>query len=243
MPKLSGNKGEWSEIYVLFRLLEIGKLYAADADLNKMDGVFYNILNIIRTENIGDLSFRIDNAENEISIIKTDSEEVLLTVDKTEFKAAADKLYQEIVNAETSTFVLEDTEAFLNHIDSCPECREELEVTYSLMTAMKQLDADEDLSENYIEELNQKIETCYLDELKRKRSCVRRRILLGIVVFLLLFMNGITVKEERREEDRRFFRMISGTEDSESLETENEVMLAEEQNEDTEGTSEADDEE
>ena len=116
MPKLSGNKGEWSEIYVLFRLLEIGKLYAADADLNKIDGVFYNILNIIRTENIGDLSFRIDNAENKISIIKTDSEEILLTVDKTEFKAAADKLYQEIVNAETSTFVLEDTEAFLDKI-------------------------------------------------------------------------------------------------------------------------------
>lgn len=137
----------------------------------------------------------------------------------------------------------DDVQAFLDHIDSCPECREELEVTYSLMTAMKQLDEDTDLSDNYIEELNQKIETCYLDELKRKRSCVRRRILLGIVVFLLLFMNGITVKEERREEDRRFFRMISGTEDSESLETENEVMLAEEQNEDTEGTSEADDEE
>ena len=137
----------------------------------------------------------------------------------------------------------EDVQAFLDHIDSCPECREELEVTYSLMTAMKQLDEDTDLSDNYIEELNHKIETCYLDELKRKRSCVRRRILLGIVVFLLLFMNGITVKEERREEDRRFFRMISGTEDSESLETENEVMLAEEQNEDTEGTSEADDEE
>ena len=137
----------------------------------------------------------------------------------------------------------DDVQAFLDHIDSCPECREELEVTYSLMTAMKQLDEDTDLSDNYIEELNQKIETCYLDELKRKRSCVRRRILLGIVVFLLLFMNGITVKEERREEDRRFFRMISGTEDSESLETENEVMLAEEQNEDTEGTSEANDEE
>ena len=44
MPKLSGNKGEWSEIYVFLRLLEAGKLYAADADLNKMDDVFYNII-------------------------------------------------------------------------------------------------------------------------------------------------------------------------------------------------------
>ena len=50
----------------------------------------------------------------------------------------------------------DDVQAFLDHIDSCPECREELEVTYSLMTAMKQLDEDTDLSDNYIEELNQK---------------------------------------------------------------------------------------
>ena len=107
----------------------------------------------------------------------------------------------------------EDVQAFLDHIDSCPECREELEVTYSLMTAMKQLDEDTDLSDNYIEDLNQKIETCYLEELKRKRTCVRRRILLGVVVVLLLFINGITVKEARREEDKQFYRMITGEEE------------------------------
>ena len=113
----------------------------------------------------------------------------------------------------------EDVQAFLDHIDSCPECREELEVNYSLMTAMKQLDEDTDLSDNYIEELNQKIETCYLDELKRKRSCTRRRIILGIVVFFLLFMNGITVKETRQEEDKRFFRMITGVDEEEHSES------------------------
>lgn len=37
MPKLSGNKGEWSEIYAFLRLLEIKKLYAADSQLNKKD--------------------------------------------------------------------------------------------------------------------------------------------------------------------------------------------------------------
>ena len=50
MPKLSGNKGEWSEIYAFLRLLEIKKLYAADAELNKKDDMFYNIINIIRTQ-------------------------------------------------------------------------------------------------------------------------------------------------------------------------------------------------
>ncbi|WP_157278370.1 HpaII family restriction endonuclease [Olivibacter sitiensis] len=29
---LSGNKGEWSELYTLFKLLADGKLFAGDAD-------------------------------------------------------------------------------------------------------------------------------------------------------------------------------------------------------------------
>ena len=33
---LSGNRGEWSEIYVLLRLLADGKVYAADGELNKL---------------------------------------------------------------------------------------------------------------------------------------------------------------------------------------------------------------
>ncbi len=110
----------------------------------------------------------------------------------------------------------EDVQVFLDHIDSCPECREELEVNYSLMTAMKQLDEDVDLSDDYIGELNQKIETCYLDELKRKRSCTRRRIVLGVVIVLLILQSGITMKETRKEEDQRFFRMITGAEVTET---------------------------
>lgn len=137
----------------------------------------------------------------------------------------------------------EDTEEFLNHIDSCPECREELEVTYSLMTAMKQLDEDTDLSDNYIEELNQKIEICYLDELKRKRSCVRRRILLGGVVALLVLFGGVTVKEDRQEEDRRFFRMIAGLEETAETNPENDVMVANEGEEEADVTSGPEDEE
>lgn len=47
---LSGNKGEWSEIYVFLRLLEDGKIYAADRDLNPIKNAFLNILKIIREE-------------------------------------------------------------------------------------------------------------------------------------------------------------------------------------------------
>lgn len=46
---LTGNKGEWSEIYTLLRLLGEGKVHAGDANMNRMD-VYYPILNIIREE-------------------------------------------------------------------------------------------------------------------------------------------------------------------------------------------------
>ena len=38
--KMSGNKGEWSELYVFFRLLSDAKLYAADENVNKINDVF-----------------------------------------------------------------------------------------------------------------------------------------------------------------------------------------------------------
>ncbi len=104
MPKLSGNKGEWSEIYAFLRLLEIKKLYAADAELNKKDDMFYNIINIIRTEPIGILEFRINKGDDTVSVVKTDTEDVLLTLPCDEFKTAADNLYNEIINANKSSF-------------------------------------------------------------------------------------------------------------------------------------------
>ena len=47
---LSGNKGEWSEIYVFLRLLDTGKLDVADENLNAIPNEFYHILEIIRKE-------------------------------------------------------------------------------------------------------------------------------------------------------------------------------------------------
>ena len=96
MPKLTGNKGEWSEIYVFLRLLEVGKLYAADAELNKIDDVFYNIINIVRTENIGVLEFRVNRTEGRISVYNTETEKTLIDIPSDDFARAADKLYKEI---------------------------------------------------------------------------------------------------------------------------------------------------
>lgn len=119
MPNLSGNKGEWSEIYVFLRLLEIGKLYAADADLNKMDDVFYNIINIIRKEDIGKLEFRVNQNAGTITIVNTSNNTELGTMPMAEFKAAADRLYTDITELQRNTrgaFSLESTEDFLDQL-------------------------------------------------------------------------------------------------------------------------------
>ena len=116
MPKLSGNKGEWSEIYVFLRLLGLGKLYAADANLNKIDDVFYNIINIVRNERAGILEFRINRSENCISVVNTDKKQVIAQMPVDEFKKKADELYNEIV-AKKAPFSVESTEEFLDKLD------------------------------------------------------------------------------------------------------------------------------
>lgn len=52
---LMGNKGEWSQIYVLLRLLADGKIYAADRELNKLKDLYFPIIKIIREENKGEI--------------------------------------------------------------------------------------------------------------------------------------------------------------------------------------------
>lgn len=116
MPKLSGNKGEWSEIYVFLRLLEMGKLYAADGNLKRIDNVFYDIINIIRSENAGVLEFRVNRADNIISVYNTDTDEILIELSSEEFADVATKLYNEIVAASGSSFCSADTEDFLDKI-------------------------------------------------------------------------------------------------------------------------------
>ena len=48
--RITGNKGEWSELYVLIRLLAEGKICSASEDLQKNADCYLPILKIFRTE-------------------------------------------------------------------------------------------------------------------------------------------------------------------------------------------------
>lgn len=47
------NKGEWSEMYVFFKLISDRKIYVADKEMKKLKDVFLNIISVIREEDPG----------------------------------------------------------------------------------------------------------------------------------------------------------------------------------------------
>jgi len=61
---ITGNKGEWSELYVLLYLLATGKLYAADENLKKNQNMFFPILKVLRDEVVGKLVFDLSQQKD-----------------------------------------------------------------------------------------------------------------------------------------------------------------------------------
>lgn len=110
--ELSGNKGEWSEVYALLRLLGERKIHAGDANLNKLD-LYYPIISIIREE-----SKRLEYKPN------IDSHVVITNEEGTEyarfpmnrFLNESLHLLEQIKSASTAAFELPQTENFMKSI-------------------------------------------------------------------------------------------------------------------------------
>lgn len=111
---ISGNKGEWSEIYVLFKLLADGKIYAADSELNKLHDVYFPIIKIIREEISGELKEYITGKLIDIYI----NGKKIKSVDRNEFEKVSEQLLDEICNAKGAAFKIKKTENFMGEI-SC----------------------------------------------------------------------------------------------------------------------------
>jgi len=108
---ITGNKGEWSEIYALFKLLADKKLFAGDADLNRVEELFYPIIKIIRNETGGHFEYEING---DLVIISGGKEKLRIPV-KT-FTEQASKLLTKI-KGEKGTFGIPEVEAFMTSIN------------------------------------------------------------------------------------------------------------------------------
>jgi len=109
---ITGNKGEWSEIYALFKLLGDKQLFLGNKDIEKLEGLVYPIIKILRTENNGNFEYSI---QDELIII-SGSEEVL-KVPIISFKKKALFLLEAIKENKERTFSVPEIEEFMQSIN------------------------------------------------------------------------------------------------------------------------------
>lgn len=90
---------------------------------------------------------------------------------------------------------IEQLEEFMEHIRSCPDCMEELEVHYILLTGMRRLDADKELADNFhddfIEMLNENEDRI----IHYKFSHIRKRIILILVISIAAIASSFHIGE------------------------------------------------
>lgn len=113
--EISGNVGEWSEIYTLLKLLGEGKVYAGDQNLEKIKNLVYPIIMIIRSEKEGIYDYKVERAD--IVITTSDGEE-LLRLPASKFLSEAEALLKAINEkpAGSRSFPVARTQAFMDRI-------------------------------------------------------------------------------------------------------------------------------
>lgn len=112
MATLSYNQGEWSEVYIFFKVMADRKLYTADADFNPIKDVYLDVLSVIREE-VKDEVYRYKTGD--IVKILLDGE-LVGEVPVTEFVKYKNVLWKLLEENTETTFTSDEVESFLNSI-------------------------------------------------------------------------------------------------------------------------------
>jgi len=106
---LTGNKGEWSEVYTLLKVLSDKVLFAGNENLEKIENLIFPVIKILRDESNGTFEFGYDN---DIVVIKNDEEQFRIPINK--FTEQANILLAELKKTTTATFSIPVIEEFIN---------------------------------------------------------------------------------------------------------------------------------
>ncbi len=113
--RITGNRGEWSELYALVELMHSGKLYAADENVNRISDIYFPILRIIRQK---DASNSIDYVIHEDGVdVLVDGEKVS-TLSKSYLTQTKLLIYNGILSGADRSF----------EINGVPEVMEEMRI-------------------------------------------------------------------------------------------------------------------
>jgi HpaII restriction endonuclease len=111
---ITGNKGEWSEIYVFLKLLAEGRLNAADENLDAIPNVYYPIIQILRNETS---KFRQYVLNGDIEVIDGETGNKLFVIAVEEFVKQSKKLLEDLKNSIGRSFSIPTIEEFLKSIE------------------------------------------------------------------------------------------------------------------------------
>lgn len=112
---LTGNKGEWSEFYVLLKLLAEGELFSADENLNKLEEKHFPVLGIKRCEDkINYVDYDIRKQDPCIYIYLNDDPVGEVSRDKLNGEAAI--LYKKILEGGDSAFAIPEMDGIMRDL-------------------------------------------------------------------------------------------------------------------------------
>ncbi len=105
---LTGNKGEWSEIYTLLKIISDKNLFAGDSDLSKIESLIFPIIKILRDESNGTYEY---GYESDLVVIKGDDEEFRIPIALFQEKAVL--LLSKLKETTSATFSIPEIETFI----------------------------------------------------------------------------------------------------------------------------------
>lgn len=98
---LTGNKGDWSEIYVLIKLLSELKLFSADENLNKTTS-YLDVLSILRNDT-KEYNYTSSD-EGKINVIDVNKGDTLFSITRQELSLLSENIFHEIKNSTGLSF-------------------------------------------------------------------------------------------------------------------------------------------
>ena len=106
---LTGNKGEWSEIYTLLKIIADKNLFAGNSDLNKIENLIFPIIKVLRDESNGTYQYSYNS---DLVVITGNEEEFRISIN--EFRENAALLLSKLKESTSSTFSIPEVENFIN---------------------------------------------------------------------------------------------------------------------------------
>lgn len=102
------------------------------------------------------------------------------------------RLILPFINDELSIKQLDE---FLHHINTCPNCKEDLEVHYILLSGMKQLDDDKVISNNFHKDFVDLLRLSEERVVHDKFIHIRKRIVLIVLISIVAIVSSLRLGE------------------------------------------------